>query len=407
MKEILKKYFIPHEENNYHPHILHTKRAVFYGGLFITMKIIVVGFVILLPSQVFMLPDVLKQQQDEIIALTNEVRTLHGKPVLFTQAKLTDSSQLKADDMATLSYFEHVGPNGHNLKYFLKKAGYDYSVAGENLGMGYSNARELVDAWVNSPTHYANLVDTDYGEFGVGLESGMYNGVPTVYVAQHFGQPRVIETIGVQDTEKIPVVSPITVQPQPVVTVTTEQSVLSETVSSSDSVILAYDKNASRVFWQEKNGKTELSVKGFIMGNVSSAQVQVNEYKIELFPTEEQNVYTGAIEIFKPADELFRVILMPTIHIIGVNNEMIDDAIAWNNVKIISPTPMEKYTHAKSYLGTITNIFDISRVLYLGFIIFFSLALLLKIIIQIRKQQYHIIGQTLALIGLLIICFKI
>jgi hypothetical protein len=315
--------------------------------------------------------------------------------------------------------------------------GYDYSVAGENLGMGYSSARELVDAWMNSPTHYANLIDTDYSEFGVGLESGTYNGIPTVYVAQHFGQLRVVETIEVQDIQSQPEVSPIITQSQPVVVGTSEQTVLSETVSSvvqtngssasstyqttvtspfiasldneklSESGTLAYDKNNSRVFWQETNGKTMLSAKTFISGDVILAQAQVNEYTIDIFPTEEQNVYTGAIEIFKPADDLFHVILTPTIHIVGMNNETIDDVIAWNSVKIVSPTPMEKYTHAKSYLGIITNIFDISRGLYLGFIIFFSVALLLKIIIQIKKQQYHIIGQTLALIGLLIICFKI
>jgi len=57
MKRALKKYFIPHEENNYHPHILHTKRAVFYGAVSLVLKMVVVLFVLALPARVFVLPD--------------------------------------------------------------------------------------------------------------------------------------------------------------------------------------------------------------------------------------------------------------------------------------------------------------------------------------------------------------
>ena len=188
MKKMLKKYFIPHEENNYHPHILHTKRALFYSAVFISMKAIVISFAILLPLQVFVMPDILQAQQQEIIDLTNEIRVQKGMEPLQPFTKLYDSGQLKADDMAQKEYFEHVGPDGRRLKDYMNTVGYEYKYAGENLAMGFADAQSLVNAWVNSPTHYANLIDTDYLEFGVGLHVGQYDGTPTVYVAQHFGK---------------------------------------------------------------------------------------------------------------------------------------------------------------------------------------------------------------------------
>ena len=183
MRKTLKKYFIPHKENNYHPHILHPKRVAFYGGAFVVMKIIVVAFALFLPLEVFLMPDVLAEEQKQIIALVNETRNKNGLPNLGEIDLLDRSSDDKATDMAVNQYFSHTGPNNHCLRYFLNNAGYQYQSAGENLAMGFSSARDVVDAWIKSPTHYANLLDAEYQETGVGLESGYFNGVPTVYVA--------------------------------------------------------------------------------------------------------------------------------------------------------------------------------------------------------------------------------
>lgn len=186
MKKVLKKYFIPHRENNFHPHMLHAKRAIFYGLVFLFMKAIIIAFVILLPTGVFVLPDVLAEEQRQIVALTNVARREKGLPALAVSSKLDLSSQYKADDMAQKNYFAHVREE-KSLASWLKDANYKYQVAGENLAVGFSSAEEIVKAWKNSPTHYANLIDPEFKDLGVGLSGGIYNGRATIFVAQHLG----------------------------------------------------------------------------------------------------------------------------------------------------------------------------------------------------------------------------
>ncbi|MBT3369059.1 MAG: hypothetical protein HN416_18090, partial [Nitrospina sp.] len=84
-------------------------------------------------------------------------------------------------------YFSHISPENKNVASFLREVGYDYKVAGENLAMGFTTAEEVVQAWKDSPTHYANIIDGEFNDFGIGIETGKYNKIPTVYVAAHFG----------------------------------------------------------------------------------------------------------------------------------------------------------------------------------------------------------------------------
>lgn len=205
LKHSLKQHFIPHEGNDYHPHALHTKRAFLYGGLLIALKAFVVAFAVALPTEAFLAPDVLSAQAQRIIALTNNLRNEQGLPLLDTNGLLTTSAGLKAEDMNAKQYFSHTSPEGHKLSYFLGKAGYKYSTAGENLAVGFSDASDVVDAWMKSPKHYSNLVDTDFKQFGIGLVAGEFEGKPTVFVAQHFGSP---SATAVKPVEKTVVPAP-------------------------------------------------------------------------------------------------------------------------------------------------------------------------------------------------------
>ena len=431
MKKMLKKYFVPHEENNYHPHILHTKRALFYSAVFISMKAIVISFAILLPLQVFVMPDILQAQQQEIIDLTNEIRVQKGMEPLQPFTKLYDSGQLKADDMAQKEYFEHVGPDGRRLKDYMNTVGYEYKYAGENLAMGFADAQSLVNAWVNSPTHYANLIDTDYLEFGVGLHVGQYDGTPTVYVAQHFGAPKVVagvkEDLGSEaevaaeegTARDLPV--PDIASDEPVVDIPQINPYAQNEGRDIIPLILAdgeeplheelpsivYNPDISRMYWKEEGEKTIVTVKAYIVGDVENAMVRFHEYSIDLFASDQPFIYHGQVTIFGTANELFKVITTPSISVSAVDGTLIQDNIIWNNVKVVSPTPVEKYTRAETSLGGFTNIFNVSRNIYLGFIIFFAIALALKIFIAFRKQHHHVIIQTLLLIGLLVVLFEV
>lgn len=396
MKHHLHNFFIPHEGNNYHPHILHTKRAFLYGGVFLLMKVIVIGFAALLPLQVFVMPDVLKLEGEEVIALTNALRQEKGLEPLLGEVKLFTSSDLKAKDMVTKEYFDHHSPDGRGLEDFLKLAKYDYRVAGENLAIGFFDAKSLVDAWTKSPTHYANLIDPEFNDIGIGVEIGNYKNEPTVYIAQHFG------------SLSADVAGENIIQDQ------TEQSLNNKGTQENVNVDMLdeapsfwYNKDVSRVFWEEENSKTTIIPKAYIIGDVDSALVRLNHYTVELYPSGEPFVYHGQITVFEPAQTVFDVITQPSISIKFKNGAVIQDNIDWETVVVPNPTPFEKYTKAKGVLGSITNIFEVSRGIYLAFIIFFSIALALKIFIEFRKQHPHVIIQTLLLIGLLVILFEV
>lgn len=295
LKHSLKQHFIPHEGNNYHPHALHTKRTVLYGGLLIAIKVFVVAFAVVLPTEAFLAPDVLSAQTQRIIALTNQLRNEQGLPLLDTNGLLTTSAGLKAEDMNAKQYFSHTSPEGHKLSYFLGKAGYKYSTAGENLAVGFSDASDVVDAWMKSPKHYSNLVDTDFKQFGLGLVAGEFEGKPTVFVAQHFGSPSAVAVkpvekavVPVQGTEKPPVVAeqapvavpskpvetvkPVEVKPAPVQAKPVEPIVTIEQVIPDPTTEVELVRESTSTPIVEQNSTSTESVNGMFAENATSSE---------------------------------------------------------------------------------------------------------------------------------------
>jgi len=493
-KKHLKDFFIPHEENNYHPHILHTKRAVLYSAVFLTTKIIVVIFALLVPTQVFLLPDILSEQRNRLLILTNELRQRQGIPILNQAEKLFLSTTFKVYDMVEKSYFSHVNLENQGLAYFLSQANYNYTTAGENLAVGFSEAEQLFAAWEKSPTHYANLIDQEFQEFDLNLKGGTYSDYPVIYVAQHFGRPSVATTQitnsnSIQPQPKFesqssfgtlspspasstaiaptsasftsPSIPPTTTPeiqtslPEPklesqlasstietpltqVLITTTSASVKSEKqikpeikkqpepsfsiIPSTTTTILPekklllttekpiipqipklnIDKKSSFVSWQDLDKNTKLSAQVNITGEVKSASVQIFNYTIPLSQIANSQLFTGAITIPESSTDLFQVVLSPTLVVNGLDGKTFNETIEWESVKIVSPTPIEKYTRSRDYLSPLTSLFTVSKNIYLGFALFFIVALILNIFIEIRRQHYHIIAQTLGVIVLLL-----
>lgn len=185
-----KNFFLPQEDNNYHPYVLRGERLWFYATSAILVKLVVVVFVVLLPVAAWLTPDLMSQESKRIVNLTNDFRASLQLEPLQESAVLNQAAYNKAQDMLVQQYFAHLGPDGKRVSSWLKNAGYDYLMAGENLAIGFASADEVVEAWKNSPTHYANLVDPAWQDIGVGMASGLYNQVDTTLVAQFFGRPR-------------------------------------------------------------------------------------------------------------------------------------------------------------------------------------------------------------------------
>ncbi len=149
----------------------------------------------------------------EVVALTNGVRTQAGVDNLKVNSILSRSAQMKANDMAEKSYFAHANSDGQRVAYWLAVAGYGYRSAGENLAKGYFSSGAVVNAWTASSSHYANMVNGNYQDIGIGIAPGFYNGNPTVYVVQHFGQPKVGQPVIAKPVEAAP--APLQSQPAP------------------------------------------------------------------------------------------------------------------------------------------------------------------------------------------------
>ena len=127
----------------------------------------------------------------DIIEETNKQRVLEGLPPLSTNDKLNQSSGIKVEDMILLQYFEHNSPNGDGVSDLGTKVGYQYVVMGENLALGnFSNAKDIVDAWMNSPGHRANILSSKYQEIGVSVKYAKYEGKNVWFAVQHFGTSR-------------------------------------------------------------------------------------------------------------------------------------------------------------------------------------------------------------------------
>jgi len=121
--------------------------------------------------------------------LTNQERANLVLPLLKRNPILDQAAQLKANDMAVNGYFAHNSPTGITPWYWFGQVGYLFTYAGENLAVHFSDSDEVVSAWMASPTHRANIVNSNYTEIGIGTARGIYQGYETVFVVQLFGRP--------------------------------------------------------------------------------------------------------------------------------------------------------------------------------------------------------------------------
>ncbi|MCA9366666.1 hypothetical protein KC887_00170 [Candidatus Kaiserbacteria bacterium] len=151
-----------------------------------------------------------------VVDLTNDERATLDEAPLRRSAVLDAAAQMKANDMAKNEYFAHYSPDGISPWYWFKQAGYTYAHAGENLAIHFTDSSEVVEAWMNSPTHRENIVNSLYTEIGVGTAKGTYEGYDTVYVVQLFGAPAAVPaTVAALEPSATPAIIP-TPAPRPV-----------------------------------------------------------------------------------------------------------------------------------------------------------------------------------------------
>ena len=184
----IKNHFVPSHHNAYRPHILRRRSLVFLLALALVAEGLLVANLIARQSGHDFLAAVI---QSEIILLTNAERAQNNVSQLKENALLDRSAQAKADDMARLGYFAHVGPDGKEPWAWIDAAGYNYQYAGENLAVRFVDSKDVVSGWMASPTHRANIIKPVYTDVGVGIAQGLYKGQPATFVVQYFAAPSI------------------------------------------------------------------------------------------------------------------------------------------------------------------------------------------------------------------------
>jgi len=104
----------------------------------------------------------------EVVRLVNAERAKNGLAALTEVESLSDLARLKSRDMRDLGYFDHTSPTYGSPFQMMRSFGVSYRAAGENIAMGYATPQAVVNAWMNSPGHRANILNAKYAKIGVG-----------------------------------------------------------------------------------------------------------------------------------------------------------------------------------------------------------------------------------------------
>jgi uncharacterized protein YkwD len=125
-----------------------------------------------------------------LVLETNKERQAQDLSELTENELLNEAAQLKANEMAEKGFFAHVGPDGKQPWTYLDQVGYRYASAGENLAVNFVHSKEVHKAWMNSPTHRANIIQPKFTEIGIATAEGIYKGQEAVFVVQFFAKPK-------------------------------------------------------------------------------------------------------------------------------------------------------------------------------------------------------------------------
>lgn len=111
-------------------------------------------------------------------------------PDLAWNAALAQAAVVHSDDMVAGNFFSHTGSNGSTVGTRVTAAGYAWRGVGENIAAGQGTVKEVVDGWMKSDGHCANLMNAAYRDIGVACVAGNANTSYRTYWTQDFGTPR-------------------------------------------------------------------------------------------------------------------------------------------------------------------------------------------------------------------------
>ena len=130
------------------------------------------------PGQILTIPEedaAVTQYEQEVIRLVNEIRRQNGLSALTANWELSRIARYKSQDMVDNRYFSHTSPTYGTPFQMIRSFGLSYRSAGENIAYGQRTPQAVVNAWMNSSGHRANILSSSYTQIGVGyVANGHY-----------------------------------------------------------------------------------------------------------------------------------------------------------------------------------------------------------------------------------------
>ena len=186
MVKFFSTLFIPQKKNNYKAVLAQPGFLAIFLCLYLLNQSII-------RSVSFTHPGVLGFSSEitsgKVYEQTNQQRINNGLEPLRYSDTLSKSAQAKAEHMFANNYWAHNAPDGTTPWDFFKQVDYQYLIAGENLAKDFYDTSSMMSAWMKSPTHRDNIINSKYKEIGIGVVNGTLSGVKTTLVIQHFGTP--------------------------------------------------------------------------------------------------------------------------------------------------------------------------------------------------------------------------
>lgn len=241
LKQKIRTLFLPCKGNNYEARIFKTDFLFTLIVTIFVLRIAFLPFYICLPQNLFFAEII----SSDIVSLLNQQRAAEDITGLSFNTKLIEAAEFKARDMIEKDYFAHKSPEGVMAWDFIEQAGYEYSVAGENLAIGFLDSSEVHKAWNNSPLHKRNLLDPRFTDIGVAVVTGDFKGKTTTVVVQIFARPAY--PVPVAAAEQITETPPQSIETEaPTQTTSTELTTPAPPSSSDQELAMREQASVSR-----------------------------------------------------------------------------------------------------------------------------------------------------------------
>lgn len=125
----------------------------------------------------------------KLIAEVNNERVESGLIPLNQESRLSNAALQKAISLTKIQSLIHTKSQEGVAWSFINDSGYFYEIAGENLAVNFQNEAEIISHWMNSQSHRANILRSDFTDVGVAITQGKYDGKTADYVVMYFARP--------------------------------------------------------------------------------------------------------------------------------------------------------------------------------------------------------------------------